>query len=526
MLERPDPFLDESDRERTRHASRESSNRCNEQRIADLEPDLGDRFAARNVPIGFLCSPPRNRDIGQVTAEVGDRIPHLEPEVRPAPRRLSAGVPVKPQEEVEVLVPPRRGEVLGEMSEAVAIIEVVQAFVLKARKPLIEPAPTRQVPVGDADMSFPRLAGKLARERLVGRAHPLHVEASFEEVAKACVIGAVTALVPLLDGTRTVQQIVVERFQESGDMELDGVADLVRELRQGNFLTDRFVDVREIVKRAADPISRTRAKAREFVKTLSVDWAGAHRLVEWLYRRLLRHFFRPAVAASTTLIAVVGLVAFFAEYDLLLTPTLAERPLAIGECTGYGDDPMADFARSGRFTPFTSLFNVTGQPAISVPLGFGDDGLPTAVQLVNGFNGLGVHTLLSTLRFFPGLYKQFVFVSVAVVDSGSFKGKEEIDALQRQTEADLAKYVRLARGLGFPAESITGVGTEVLDEATELCAQVSRKYPKATIITGRLVFRREHFFQGLLHNETPKMIQQRLQWLGVPMVILPIRATV
>jgi hypothetical protein len=40
------------------------------------------------------------------------------------------------------------------------------------------------------------------------------------------------------------------------------------------------------------------------------------------------------------------------------------------------------------------------------------------------------------------------------------------------------------------------------------------------------VFRREHFFQGLLHNETPKMIQQRLQWLGVPMVILPVRATV
>jgi K+ transporter len=155
-----------------------------------------------------------------------------------------------------------------------------------------------------------------------------------------------------------------------------------------------------------------------------------------------------------------------------------------------------------------------------------DTQVPTAVQLVSGFNGLGVHTLLSTLRFFPGLYKQFVFVSVSVVDSGTFKGREEIDALQRQTEEDLAKYVQLARGLGFPADSVTGVGTEVLDEATELCAQVSRKYPRATIITGRLVFRREHIFQGLLHNETPKMIQQRLQWLGVPMVILPVRATV
>jgi hypothetical protein len=155
-----------------------------------------------------------------------------------------------------------------------------------------------------------------------------------------------------------------------------------------------------------------------------------------------------------------------------------------------------------------------------------DPNAPTAVQLVNGFNGLGVHTLLSTLRFFPGLYRQFVFVSVSVVDSGVFKGKEEVDALQTQTAEDLASYVRVARGLGFPAEAVTDVGTEVLEVATKLCADVSRRYPKATIITGRLVFRKEAWFDRLLHNETPKLIQQRLQWLGVPMVVLPVRATV
>jgi len=87
-----------------------------------------------------------------------------------------------------------------------------------------------------------------------------------------------------------------------------------------------------------------------------------------------------------------GLVAFFAGYDLLLTPALAERPLAIGECHGYGEDPMADLARSGRFTPFTALFNVTGQPAITVPIGFGEDGLPTSVQIVG--KPLGEDTLL------------------------------------------------------------------------------------------------------------------------------------
>jgi amidase len=87
-----------------------------------------------------------------------------------------------------------------------------------------------------------------------------------------------------------------------------------------------------------------------------------------------------------------GIVAFFAEYDLLLTPALGQRPLPIGELDGCGEDPMADLERAGRFTPFTSLFNVTGQPAITVPLGFGDDGLPTAAQIVA--KPLGEETLL------------------------------------------------------------------------------------------------------------------------------------
>jgi amidase len=87
-----------------------------------------------------------------------------------------------------------------------------------------------------------------------------------------------------------------------------------------------------------------------------------------------------------------GLVAFFAGYDLLLTPALAERPMAIGDCNGVGEKPLADLARSGAFTPFTSLFNITGQPAISIPIGFGEDNLPTAVQIVG--KPLGEDTLL------------------------------------------------------------------------------------------------------------------------------------
>lgn len=67
--------------------------------------------------------------------------------------------------------------------------------------------------------------------------------------------------------------------------------------------------------------------------------------------------------------------------DVLLTPALAQRPVPIGQIDASSDQPWDDFVRSGEFTPFTALFNVTGQPAISIPLFHGDDGLPLAVQL-------------------------------------------------------------------------------------------------------------------------------------------------
>jgi amidase len=76
------------------------------------------------------------------------------------------------------------------------------------------------------------------------------------------------------------------------------------------------------------------------------------------------------------------LVQFLAPYDALLTPALAERPLPIGSLDTAAPDPMATFTRSGYFTPFTPVFNASGQPAISLPLYQGEDGLPLAVQVV------------------------------------------------------------------------------------------------------------------------------------------------
>jgi amino acid transporter len=147
----------------------------------------------------------------------------------------------------------------------------------------------------------------------------------------------------------------------------------------------------------------------------------------------------------------------------------------------------------------------------------------TAIQLVSSFNGVGVHTLFSILRSFPDMYKNFIFVSVAVVDQGAFKGEEGLESLKESTEESLREYVKLARALGFPAEYRMAVGTDVVEAATGLCEEVSREFKRSTVFSGQLAFRLEKFYHRLLHNEVAFAIQRRLQWSGITNVILPIR---
>jgi amidase len=84
------------------------------------------------------------------------------------------------------------------------------------------------------------------------------------------------------------------------------------------------------------------------------------------------------------------LVTTLAPYDALLTPALAERPLPLGTLDTAAAEPMSTFTRSGLFTPFTPVFNASGQPGISLPLYQGEDGLPLGVQLVGRPAGEGL----------------------------------------------------------------------------------------------------------------------------------------
>jgi len=150
----------------------------------------------------------------------------------------------------------------------------------------------------------------------------------------------------------------------------------------------------------------------------------------------------------------------------------------------------------------------------------------TAIQLVNGYNGFGVHTFLTVIRSFPGLYKNFIFVSVAEVDTGTFKDPETVSTAEGSARDSLRKYVDLARRLGFAADFRYDLGTDIVQTASDLVESVVKKFPKSVVFAGQSVFRQPGLIHRLLHNETAFAIQQELRWKGITAVILPIRINI
>jgi K+ transporter len=150
----------------------------------------------------------------------------------------------------------------------------------------------------------------------------------------------------------------------------------------------------------------------------------------------------------------------------------------------------------------------------------------TAIQLVNGFNGFGVHTFLTIIRSFKNLYRNFIFVSVGEVDVGSFKGSDAVACLEGSTCDALRKYVDLARRMGFTSDFRYELGTDIVQTATRVIEAVSKEFPDSTVFAGQAVFRQPSLIHRLLHNETAFAIQQELRWKGITTVILPIRINI
>lgn len=222
-------------------------------------------------------------------------------------------------------------------------------------------------------------------------------------------------LVHMMDGTRTVKEIVIERFEESGEIELTAVIDLVRSLYQGNFLERRFVDVASMVTRAMDPVTERRRKAREFGRTLSIEWEGAHRLVQWLYDHGLKWVFTPAVLVLLIVTSVIGL-GFFVNLVRDQQFAIAGRSLAIGFIVLIVLDYVMVFCHelghalvivhNGRRIRSAGFQIYFGSPAF----------------FVESSDGLMMDRRQQIIESFAGPFAQLVLAGVASIIAASFPG--------------------------------------------------------------------------------------------------------
>ncbi|MEO6097384.1 MAG: APC family permease [Fibrobacteria bacterium] len=185
-------------------------------------------------------------------------------------------------------------------------------------------------------------------------------------------------------------------------------------------------------------------------------------------------------------------------------------------------DNLVHAAQSSQTTSISRIVS-NGQAVEAAPEPKFDPKARTAVMLVGGFNGLGLHTLFSIIRLFGGIYKNFVFVEIGLIDAGAFKGSDEVDNLQAHVRKELDGYVDFIRRHGYYGEGISSLSHDVVEGSAQLAPKIVERFPQAVFFMGQLVFPEESFLSRLFHNNVVFAVQRRLYHLGIPFIIMPVR---
>lgn len=147
----------------------------------------------------------------------------------------------------------------------------------------------------------------------------------------------------------------------------------------------------------------------------------------------------------------------------------------------------------------------------------------TAVILVNGFNGMGLHTLFNVIRLFGKDFKNYFFIQAGIVDAGHFKGAEDIDKLKSHVDRELDRYVLFMQNQGFYSKGFSTFGIDVAEEIAGTAAEIFEKYPNSVFFGGQIVFAQETILTKMMYNYTTFSVQRRLHQKGIPFIIMPVR---
>lgn len=152
-----------------------------------------------------------------------------------------------------------------------------------------------------------------------------------------------------------------------------------------------------------------------------------------------------------------------------------------------------------------------------------DPSLPTAVFLIGDSAGEGMHTLLSERRMWPGYFKNYVFMSVGVVDVNSYESERTLARMEKKVKNRLKYFVEYSHQIGIPAKSYCAFGIDPVKELDQLAETIQAEFSNPIFFAAKLVLMHESWLTRLLHNETPMSLQRHLLLKGMRLIILPIQ---
>jgi hypothetical protein len=255
--------------------------------------------------------------------------------------------------------------------------------------------------------------------------------------------------------------------------------------------------------------------------TFSLSQLGM--VLHWLKERKAKaRWFRPILISGVGFVLSASILCFvvFEKFTeggwITLMVTLALGGLAILVRRHY-HETAATLSRLDSLVKAAEM----PSPKIVEPVAL-ERKARTAVLLVNGWNGLGLHSLFAILRLYGDFYRNFVVLHVGLIDAGTFKA-EEIEHLREQSRIQTDKYVQYLRNNGKAAEGRWAVDADLVGTLETLSRQAAQDYPHSVFFGGQLVFRNEGVLTRLLHNNVVFAIQRRLYVRGLPFMVLPIR---
>lgn len=246
---------------------------------------------------------------------------------------------------------------------------------------------------------------------------------------------------------------------------------------------------------------------------LTVYWWRRRRLrPNWL-SRLLLSFFACVISSSILAVTIFEKFTSGGWLTLLVTSTVVTFCLMI---KNYYERINKKLTEVDKQFPSIPSQKITTIPRL-------DPDKPTAVFLIGKSLGTGMHTLLWVLRMFPGHFKNFIFVTVGIVDVESFGGKASLESMQHACGNMLKHFVDYCHYYGFAATSYSDFGTDPVDQLTVLCEKINKEFPSSIFFATKLVFENDNWLTRYLHNETSLTLQSKLHENGMQLVILPMK---